>query len=90
MILPRRRFESRNGNRLNREGEIVLHSDRYRDQGRNLADVRQKLVALLLECQLPPKVRKATRPTLGSKRRRLEQKRRQSQKKQGRRRPLDD
>ncbi len=86
----RRRFLARHGNRINREGEIVLHSDRYRDQGRNLADVRNKLVAMLLECQAPPKVRKATRPTKGSQRRRLEQKQRQSQKKERRRRPTSD
>ncbi len=86
----RRRFVARHGNRINREGEIVLHSDRYRDQGRNLADVRNKLVAMLLECQAPPKIRKATRPTKGSQRRRLEQKQRQSQKKERRRRPTND
>lgn len=81
-----RRFVARHGNRINREGEIVLHSDRYRDQGRNLGDVRQKLVAMLLECQSPPKIRKATRPTKGSQRRRLEEKRQHAQKKEGRRR----
>ena len=86
----RRRFIARHSNRINREGELVLHSERYRDQGRNLADVRQKLVNMLLECQSPPKARKATRPTFGSKQRRLEQKRRQSEKKRGRRKPTRD
>lgn len=83
----RRRFLTRHANRINRVGEIVLHSDRYRDQLKNLQDVRQKLVALLMECQAPPKARKATRPTLGSQRRRLDQKRQQAEKKAGRRRP---
>jgi ribosome-associated protein len=86
----RRRFLARHSGRINREGQLVLHSERYRDQGRNLADVRQKLVNMLLECQSAPKTRKATRPTKGSQRRRLEQKRRQSQKKQGRRAPSRD
>jgi ribosome-associated protein len=86
----RRRFLARNANRINRSGEIVVHSDRYRDQLKNLRDVRQKLVSMLLECQAPPKVRKATRPTKGSQRRRLEQKRQQSEKKASRRRPLRD
>jgi ribosome-associated protein len=80
----RQRFVSRNHNRINREGELVLHSERYRDQGRNLADVRQKLVGLLLSCQSAPKKRKATRPTLGSKRRRLDEKSRRSKKKRDR------
>lgn len=79
-----RRFVTRYGNRINREGQLVLHSEQYRDQGRNLADVRQKLASMLLECQSAPKLRKATRPTRGSQRRRLEQKSRQSQKKQNR------
>jgi ribosome-associated protein len=82
----RRRFQSRQGNRINREGQIVLHSDRYRDQGRNLADVRQKLAEMLLECQSPPKARKATQPTKGSQRRRLDEKRQHKEKKQGRQR----
>lgn len=86
----RRRFNARYGNRVNRDGEIVLHSERYRDQGRNLADVRQKLVTMLVECQSPPKARRATRPTRGSQKRRLEHKRKHSQKKENRRRPPQD
>ena len=45
---------------------------------------------MLLECQSPPKARKATRPTKGSQRRRLDEKRRHSEKKEGRRRPSGD
>lgn len=87
----RRRFASRYGNRMTREGEVVLQSDRYRDRVRNLADVRQRLVDMLLDCQAPPKKRKATRPTLGSQKRRLETKRQQSEKKARRGRPrIDD
>lgn len=81
----RDRFIARYGNRINREGQLVLHSERYRDQPRNLADVRQKLIEMLLACQAPPKKRKPSRPTLGSKKRRKEAKQRQSQKKQSRR-----
>ncbi|TWU02489.1 alternative ribosome rescue aminoacyl-tRNA hydrolase ArfB [Stieleria varia] len=81
----RDRFVTRFANRINREGELVLHSDKYRDQPRNMADVRQKLVEMLLECQAPPKSRKPTRPTLGSKRRKRDAKEKQSQKKQARR-----
>lgn len=80
----RQRFVRLHGNRINREGELVLHSERYRDQGRNLTDVRQKLLGMLLSCQSAPKKRKATRPTLASKRRRLDAKSRQSKKKRDR------
>ncbi len=86
----RRRLETRYGGRINREGELVLHSEKFRDQSRNRADVRQKLVDLLLDCQSAPKKRIATRPSRASQRRRLDQKRRQSQKKQSRRKPSRD
>ncbi|MFK8114645.1 MAG: alternative ribosome rescue aminoacyl-tRNA hydrolase ArfB [Rubripirellula sp.] len=86
----RQRFEARYRNRITREGELVLHSEKYRDQPRNLADVRQKLVDMLVGCQSAPKARKATRPSLSSKRRRLDAKKRRSQKKQGRRAPGRD
>ena len=86
----RRRLVARFGNRINRQGELVLHSEKFRDQPRNLADVRQKLIDMLLECQAAPKKRIATRPSRASQRRRLDQKKRQSQKKQHRKRDFRD
>ena len=86
----RKRFLARHANRINREGQLVLHSERFRDQPRNLADVRQKLVDMLLACQAAPKKRIATRPSRASQRRRLDQKTRQSQKKQARRKDFRD
>lgn len=86
----RRRLMARFGNRVNRDGELVLHSEKFRDQPRNLADVRQKLVDMLLQCQAAPKKRIATRPSRSSQRRRLDQKKQQSQKKQNRRKDFRD
>lgn len=89
-LLPhgwRQRVLTQHANRITREGELVVHSEKYRDQPRNLADCRRRLAELLLECAAPPLPRKKTRPTLGSKRRRLDAKRRQSEKKSGRRDP---
>ncbi|TWU27038.1 Peptidyl-tRNA hydrolase ArfB [Novipirellula galeiformis] len=86
----RRRFTTRYQNRITREGELVLHSERYRDQARNLADARSKLAEMLLACQAPPTPRKATKPTRGSQRRRLDKKRQNSQKKSDRRGPRAD
>lgn len=77
----KRRFINRFGNRINAEGELVLHSDRYRDQHRNLVDVRQRLCQMLCSCQSPPKKRKPTKPTRGSNERRLERKKQKGQKK---------
>lgn len=68
-------------NRINNEGQMVIHSQKYRAQPQNLEDCRQKLREMLLECQTPPTKRLQSRPTLGSKKRRLEEKNRQGQKK---------
>lgn len=85
----RQRLLARFGNRVTREGELMIHSEKYRDQPRNLADCRQRLVEMLCACATPPVQRKKTRPTLASKRRRLDEKRRQSQKKSQRRGPIE-
>lgn len=85
----RQRLLARYGNRVTREGELMIHSEKYRDQPRNLADARQRLAELLQECAAPPVQRKKTRPSLASKRRRLDEKRRISQKKSDRRGPLE-
>jgi ribosome-associated protein len=62
------------GTRLTTEGEIVLSADRFRTQERNRDDAIDRLVALLAEAAVPPKPRRATRPTLASKTRRMEEK----------------
>lgn len=86
-----RRFLSRYHNRITREGEIVLHSQRYRDQGRNTADCIERLRGMILAVVAPPVQRKKTRPSRGANFRRLENKKQASQKKQNRRRPrMDD
>ena len=74
--------------RLNRDGQLVVRSSRYRSQARNRQDCLDKLAAMLWQgLQPPPPQRRATRPTAGSRRRRLDRKRKDSQRKAGRRRP---
>lgn len=85
----RKRLLARFGNRVTRDGELVIQSDRYRDQPRNLEDCRLRLADMLRQAASPPKRRKKTRPTLASKRRRLEDKRRLSDKKSSRRSSFD-
>ncbi|MBN1911626.1 MAG: aminoacyl-tRNA hydrolase [Pirellulales bacterium] len=87
----RQRFLARFARRITTEGDLLLTSQRFRDAGRNVADCLEKLRAMLAEVAQTPRVRKPTRPTAGSVRRRLDQKRRQSRKKEGRRtRPGND
>ncbi len=86
----RQRFVARFGRRLTGAGELILSSQRYRDQGRNVADCLEKLKAMLVAVAVRPVVRKKTKPTRGSVVRRLEHKGRTSHKKQQRRQPPAD
>jgi ribosome-associated protein len=83
----RHRFLQRYASRITVEGEIVLSSQRFRDQGQNQRDCLEKLREMLAAVAVPPKPRRKTKPTKSSIRRREESKRVHSQKKQGRRRP---
>ncbi|MGI9427543.1 MAG: alternative ribosome rescue aminoacyl-tRNA hydrolase ArfB [Bythopirellula sp.] len=70
--------------RITNQGEIVLSSDRHRDQPRNIADCYEKLRQLILAFEFAPRVRKQTRPSRGAVQRRLQSKRHSSQRKQRR------
>ncbi len=60
--------------------EIAIAASEHRSQRRNRAAARERLVALLREAATPPPPpRRATRPTLGSQRRRLAGKKRRGQ-----------
>lgn len=71
--------------RLDAEGRLVVTSQRTRDQGRNLEDARSKLRAFVARALVPPKPRRATRPTPTSREARLRSKRRIASKKAARR-----
>lgn len=70
--------------RLTETGDLILASDSHRSQRRNREDVSQRLAALIREHLTPPKPRKKTRPTLASRKRRLDNKKRRSQVKKNR------
>jgi ribosome-associated protein len=72
------------------EGEMVIASQLTRDQDRNRQDCLDKLRAMILQALVAPTPRKKTRPSRGSKRRRLQDKKQHSQKKQQRQRPRHD
>ena len=75
--------------RLDAEGWLVITSQATRSQLDNLDDARTKLAALIRRALVPPKRRRPTRPTAGSKERRLDAKKREGQKKSGRGRVTD-
>ncbi len=73
--------------RLTTEGELVLTSQRTRDQARNVEDCLEKLRLLVLAAARPPRPRIPTRPTKASQRRRVEQKTIRSARKRDRKAP---
>jgi ribosome-associated protein len=64
------------GQRMTKDGVIVIHAQRFRTQERNRSDAIERLIDLLREAVIRPTPRRATRPTLASKQRRLEGKKR--------------
>ena len=60
------------GQRMTKDGVIVIHAQRFRTQERNRADATDRLLELLREAMVRPTPRRPTKPTFGSKQRRLE------------------
>lgn len=86
----RRRAERLAGRRLTNDGVIVLVAQQHRSQERNREDALARLVELLREATIRPKPRTPTRPTLASKKRRLESKTRRAKVKRHRAAPDED
>ncbi len=87
----RARAEHLAGRRLSKDGVVVITAARFRSQERNREDALARLVELLREAARPPVPRKATRPSAGAKRRRLDDKTRRGAIKQLRRtKPAED
>lgn len=80
----RDRFLVRFASRLTSEGELLLYSDRFRDQHRNRDDCLGKLRYMLLAVAYAPKERRETKPTRAAVVRKREEKRRRGEKKRGR------
>jgi ribosome-associated protein len=78
------------GQRMTKEGVIVIHAQRFRTQERNRQDAIDRLTEMLREAMVRPTPRRATRPTYASKQRRLEGKKRRSHVKAGRGRSFDE
>jgi len=77
------------GRRMTKDGVLVLHAGRFRDQQRNREDARARLIDLIRRAAVAPRARKATRPTRASKEKRLEQKKARSRLKVTRSKRID-
>jgi len=78
------------GKRMTRDGVLVIDARRHRTQERNREDARERLFALIRQAADRPAPRIATRPTLGSKKRRLEAKSARAKIKKARGKPQID
>ena len=72
------------GQRLIDDGSILISARSERSQEQNRRDALERLAELVRAALIEPKIRKKTRPTLGSKERRIESKKRRGTTKQGR------
>jgi ribosome-associated protein len=70
----RARLERIAGRQLTRDGVLVITAQRHRTQDMNRKDARARLLDLIRRAAVVPKKRRATGPSPGSKRRRLERK----------------
>jgi ribosome-associated protein len=68
----KQRLLERRDQRISAEGVIVIKAQTSRSQDMNRADALRRLQALVDAVAVPPKARRATKPTHGSKQRRLE------------------
>lgn len=76
--------------RLTKEGELVLHSARHREQRRNYEAARERMLEILREALTPRVPRIETRPRRSARERRLQAKRTRSVVKRGRSRPAEE
>lgn len=72
------------GQRLTRDGVVVIEARRHRTQEQNRKDALERLVSLIRQAAKRPRPRRPTRPTRSSRRRRLESKTRRSRLKRSR------
>ncbi|MDP2720146.1 MAG: alternative ribosome rescue aminoacyl-tRNA hydrolase ArfB [Dehalococcoidia bacterium] len=72
----RRRLFSLGKKRITVEGILIIEARRYRTQGANRLDAVERLVELIRKAAEKPRIRRKTRPTLASRERRLESKKR--------------
>ncbi|SDB69343.1 alternative ribosome rescue aminoacyl-tRNA hydrolase ArfB [Belnapia rosea] len=87
----RARLERLAGHRLTQDGVIIITAQRFRTRERNREDALERLIELIREAATPPPPpRRPTRPTLASKKRRLEGKSKRADVKRGRGKPVAD
>jgi len=72
------------GQKMSEEGVLTIEADRFRSQKQNREDALKRLLILIRQAAVEPKKRRATKPSVSSKERRLEGKHRRSETKRQR------
>lgn len=80
-------LEKRLETKLTKDGDLIVTSEKHRDQSRNVDDAVERFAVVVRRAIRRPTPRKKTRPSRASRERRLESKRHRSQRKQQRRAP---
>src|SRR4051812_45309190 len=80
----KQRLRALAGRRLTKNGVLVLHGNRFRDQQKNRADVRARLADLIARAAIAPKKRKATKPSRAARERGIMEKKVRSKLKRAR------
>lgn len=73
------------GRKMTRDGVLIIHANTFRSQEKNREDAVRRLSHLITDASRVPRHRKKTKPTLASKTRRIESKRKKSKIKEMRR-----
>lgn len=73
------------GSRMTEDGILMIEAKRYRTQEQNRQDAIQRLVTLIQKALIPPKARRATRPSVIAKAARVDNKKRRGEIKRTRR-----
>ena len=82
------RLERLAGARLTRDGVLVITAQSHRTQGRNREDALDRLLELIRRAAIVPRTRRPTKPTMASRERRIESKKRKAGHKLRRAKPL--
>ena len=86
----RQRLLALAGNRLTQDGILIIVAREHRTQEANRAEARARLDELVARSEIAPKRRRPSRPTLGSKVRRLDDKTQRASAKKLRNRPNEE
>jgi ribosome-associated protein len=79
------RFRAQNAARFDAEGRVLIVCDDTRSQAMNLELARERLAELVRRALVAPKRRRPTKPSVGARKARLENKKKRSETKQSRR-----